>query len=444
MSQFYTEKLTIEEQLTKAKIHLQSRSPFYSYLALHLKFSRNDKIGSIGVDPDGNVFWNKEFMERMSNEETQALIVHELNHVILRHCDRIKGRDKEKWNVAVDLCVNNMLIESKFSLPKGGMIPHNDCFNFRGQEIEDISKKTAEQIYDELVQGQKEQKGGKGKHGQGKGQGEPDYQFDEHIPEVQKENKDAKDIKNKQSVGGENGENTINENPDSEKNSDDFSKNEEEDLVEKWGRILSEAATMAKQSGEGISEGIERHIGKLLSPKQSWRSILQREIRQESPVDYSWATPSRRSHEYGIYLPSMKKESINLAVAIDSSGSIDSEELNRFLSTTFDIVQSFQNVNLTVIVCDDHIQSVHEFTNANLMDIKKIKILGEGNTDFQPPIDFVAKKKPDTKLLIYLTDGHSSKPNIKKFSGRILWVLSPRESTDIHIKGTGQILKMER
>ena len=443
MSQFYSEKLSVEDEIIRAKIRLQSRSPFYSYLALHLKFSRNDKIKSIGVDPDGNVFWNKEFMERMSNEETQALIVHEISHVALRHCDRIKSRDKEMWNVAVDLITNSMLVENKFSLPKGGLIPRNDCFEFRGQEIENISKKTAEQIYDELVQRQKQKGKGKGKQGQGKGQGEPEYQFDEHISEVQKENKDIEDIKGKSPDGGGNGENTINGNPDSEKNSDDFSKNEEEDLEEKWGRILSEAATRAKQSGEGLTEGIERQIGKLLSPKQNWRSILQREIRQECPVDYSWATPSRRSHEYGIYLPSMKKESINLAIAIDSSGSVDSEELNRFLSTTYDIIQSFQNVNMTVIICDDHIQSVHEFTNANLMDIKKIKVRGEGNTDFQPPIDFVAKKKLDTKLLIYLTDGYSKKPDIKKFSGRILWVLS-NNGTDQHIKGTGQILKMER
>jgi len=155
------------------------------------------------------------------------------------------------------------------------------------------------------------------------------------------------------------------------------------------------------------------------------------------------STPSRRSEELGIYLPSQKKENINLAVAIDSSGSIDDKTLKTFLSHTRDVIASFQHITLTVLVCDCKIQSVHEFSHANINDINKIKLKGQGGTSFSPVFEHLAKNKPDVKLVIYLTDGEvGEKIKLGKYKGRVLWVLT-KDGTDMWVKGTGNIIKME-
>jgi predicted metal-dependent peptidase len=344
-----------------------------------------------------------------------------------------------------------MLAQNGFKdFPKGGIIPKYDSFHsdILNVNVEQISKKTAEEIYDELTKAQEEQSKQKAK-GKKKdkdedsddGEGDSDYEFDEHIPDIQKENKDAKDMKEKpQSNGGGNEYSGEGENLDSENKEPNISKNE--DLDEKWGRILSEATTHARLVGKDTL-GMERYVEKLLNPKMNWKSILQREITHESMEDYTWSVPSRRSHEYGIYLPSQKKENINLAIAIDSSGSIDNKTLEAFLSHTRDVIASFQNISLTIIICDCKIQSIHEFNNANIEDIKKIKLKGHGGTSFQEPIAWLAKNKPDVKLLIYLTDGECfEKVNLGKYNGRVLWVLT-KDGTDQYIKNTGNIIKME-
>lgn len=441
---FYQDKLSAEDRIIKSKISLMKVSPFFSYLVMHMKFQRNDKSHTIGVDPDGNVFWNKGWIEKLTDNELRNIICHESLHLVLRHCERAKTRDKDLWNRAVDACVNQMLIQNGFKdLPKGGVIPKYDEYHFNGISIGDISKKTAEEIYDELSKAKGKQKGkGKVKKADDDdGEGDSEYEFDEHIPDVQKENKDAKDIKEKpQSNGGKNEDSQEGEDSDSENKEPNISKNE--DLDEKWGRILSEATTHARMAGKGTL-GMDRYVEKLLNPKMNWKSILQREITQESAVDYTWSVPSRRSHEYGIYLPSQKKENINLAIAIDSSGSIDNATLQAFLSHTRDVVASFQNISLTVIVCDCKIQATYEFTNANIEDIKKIKLSGYGGTDFTPVFTYLGKNKPDVKLVIYLTDGEcGEKPEMKKYNGRVLWILT-KHGTDEYIKKTGNILKME-
>lgn len=440
---FYDEKLSAEDKLIKAKIQLMSKSPFYSYLVMHMKFQRNDRIQTIGVDPDGNVFWNKKWIEGLTEPELVSTICHESTHVVLRHPERMKTKEKNLFNISVDIVTNNMLIQNGFTdLPKGGIIPRNDKFfsSILGISIEDISKKTAEEIYDELVKAKEvkqKPKGKKKEDGDEDGEGEGDYEFDEHIPDVQKENKDAKDMKD---LEGDKSDPQESESSDSENKEVEISKNE--DLDEKWGRILSQATTIAKMAGKDTL-GMDRYVDKLLNPKRSWKNILYREVTHEMNVDCDWSRPSRRSEELGIYLPSQKKENINLAVAIDSSGSIDNKTLEAFLSHTRDVIASFSNISLTVLVCDCKVQSVHEFSHANINDVKKIKLKGHGGTSYFPVFDHLAKNKPDVRLVIYLTDGEvGEKVKMNKYRGRVLWVLT-KDGTMNYIKGTGNIIKME-
>lgn len=445
---FYDEKLSVEDKIIKSKIKIQQVSPFFSYLLMHMKFQRNDRAHTIGVDPDGNVFWNKNWMEKLSEAETTTVLAHESCHVILRHCERAKTREKNTWNKAVDCVSNQMLIQNGFTdFPKGGIIPRNDSFHNMGIDVDEISKKTAEEIYDELSKAKEEQgkhkKKGKGKKDDedsdenGEGDGDSEYEFDEHIPDVQNENKDAKDMKDAQDKNEDSGEGKYS---DSENKEPNISKNE--DLDEKWARILSEAETHSRMAGKETA-GMDRYVDKLLNPKRNWKNILYREVTNEMAVDTTWNRPSRRSESIGIYLPSQKKENINLAVAIDSSGSVTDEELKSFLSHTRDVIASFANINLTVVVCDSQVKKVHEFNHANINDVKKIEVKGRGGTAFTPVFDYLAKNKPDIKLVIYLTDGDCfEKFKIEKYRGRVLWVLTKR-GTEKYIKNTGRIIKMD-
>ena len=165
-------------------------------------------------------------------------------------------------------------------------------------------------------------------------------------------------------------------------------------------------------------------IGTLLEPKINWKALLYRYITNEIPHDISYSFPHKRSESVGVYLPHTVKENVEIAVSIDSSGSIGIEELNEFLSEIMGISRSFANLNMTVIVCDAKVHDVYDIRNG--FDPKDIKIHGGGGTDALPIVRWLEENKPYTKLWIYLTDGYTQLDGVNPFKS--LWVISKNGS----------------
>ena len=75
-----------EEKLTKAKIKLQSRNPFFSYLSLFVKFRKakegelptDEKTGKVqagmGINPNGLLIYNEEWVEKLNDEEVISVL----------------------------------------------------------------------------------------------------------------------------------------------------------------------------------------------------------------------------------------------------------------------------------------------------------------------------------------------------------------------------------
>ena len=108
-------------------------------------------------------------------------------------------------------------------------------------------------------------------------------------------------------------------------------------------------------------------------------------------------------------------------IAIDTSGSVEGEIVQRFVQKTWNILKStdsfFSRINLHIIQCDATIQEDAKITNDEEVDayIKSMKIRGLGGTDFRPVFGYVQwlqEKKEFTNLrgLIYFTDGWGTFP----------------------------------
>ena len=103
-------------------------------------------------------------------------------------------------------------------------------------------------------------------------------------------------------------------------------------------------------------------------------------------------------------------------IAIDTSGSVAGELVQKFIEKTYNILKStesfFTRINLHIIQCDAAIQEDAKITNQREFDeyMKTMKIRGLGGTDFRPVFEYVdelRKNKEFTNLkgLIYFTDG---------------------------------------
>ena len=111
-------------------------------------------------------------------------------------------------------------------------------------------------------------------------------------------------------------------------------------------------------------------------------------------------------------------------IAIDTSGSVAGEIVQKFVQKTYNILKStesfFTKINIHIIQCDAEIQEDVKITSQDEFDeyLKNMKIHGLGGTDFRPVfrhVDQMIKNKEFSNLrgMIYFTDGYGNYPEKK-------------------------------
>lgn len=180
-----------------------------------------------------------------------------------------------------------------------------------------------------------------------------------------------------------------------------------------------------------VPELLERLAGELPRVETPWeqifRNIVQTAFQEAIQINYS--RPSRRwlalERDYlaqaGVDLPfapdKFKKRAARLAVALDTSGSIDRELLDRFLAEIAALCE-FNQRNLVLIIGDAEVHQIKEINWRDAVaELSCIKYTGGGGTDFRPIIAAAAEFSPDA--LVYLTDLYGETGDAPDFS--VIW-----------------------
>ena len=108
-------------------------------------------------------------------------------------------------------------------------------------------------------------------------------------------------------------------------------------------------------------------------------------------------------------------------IAIDTSGSVKGDEVQRFIQKTYNILLEeesfFTKINLHIIQCDAAIQEVQKITSREEFDayLAGMTLKGFGGTDFRPVFAYVDRMLAEREFvnlkgLIYFTDGQGVYP----------------------------------
>ena len=388
----------VEQKLATARTRLILDKPFLGALVLRLPMVAADKKWCETTFSDGKTFYyNPHYIDALDTEQTQFALSHEALHCALSHFHRRGHRVKHRWDLACDYAINPLLIND-------GLKPTPDAMYLR--EYEGM---TAEEIYpclEDLDNG-------------GERDLEDNRNSDDADNDEQRDNQDKSD-------GGKDKERESNDRSEGSGNQDDEQENagqgegglaqqpaamtpqEEDELSLQWEQRLAGAAQQALQSGKLEGE-MARMVDHLLQPKLPWRMLLARYMSATAREDYSYTRPSTRRGDPAIY-PSMRSNETHIVVAIDTSGSISSDEIQEFISEV-DAIKSQVRASITLLTCDSKLNYgcpwKFEAWEAFQFDVP---IRGGGGTNFRPVFDWVEAQDIKPDLLIYFTDAEGVFP----------------------------------
>ncbi len=349
----------IQNLISASLLRLRMKSPFFATLALFARFVPSESCPTAATDGK-DVFFNETYLRSLSTSQQDGLLLHEVLHAALMHVLRRGVRDPELWNVAADLVVNGMIeAQGMFELPLGGL---------RDPKLEHLS---VEEIYELLLK------------------------------EAKPRNCSMPDLL----AAGD---------------SDSLSQNQKAALESHWRNALQQATVIARSMNQGkLPAGVDRELGLLTSPQLDWRSYLWRYLVQ-TPTDFSGF--DRRFIGRGLYLETLQGESVQVYVAVDTSGSIDETQLRLFLAEVYGILNSYPHLTCELYYVDAEAYGPYELS----LDCAIPKPQGGGGTDFVPFFEKVEQRwnRQTQALCVYLTDGYGSFP-AEAPELPTLWVVTP-------------------
>lgn len=405
----------MEQAISTYLLRLRRSNPFLATISLmaNYKFDSSSEL----FQTDGNVIRiNSDYFQPLTEAERTGLLLHLTLHTALLHPIRLGVRDTQIWNMAADIVVNNIILEAGDFTP-----PRNTVVEPR------YTDSSVEQVYEALMSLPKEhtslrtaalnlpsqagESNGEENQGQSQNQHESQQQPNAHqvkqvLQQLYPYHRDLGSLGNVEAE---------NETPH------EVQKRSVEKSAQYWQGALRKAEAAARlscQSQGHMPAGLLLEIDQMMSPILDWRSLLWQFV-VRTPDDYSGY--DRRFIHQGLYLDQLESERLNVLVAVDTSGSIDQEELTQFISELIGIANAYHFIEIELYYVDADIYGPYELSE----DMQKMPPQGGGGTDFDVFYQEVVENQNQNNLdlVVYFTDGYGDFPEHEPTTETI-WVVT--------------------
>lgn len=369
--------MKVLEEVAKTSIQLLLEEPFFSHILASLNkevVGSDHRMKSVGIKIVNNqhvlVINSSFWQEKLTNTAHRyGWLKHEILHIILMHTIAdLQGKNSILCYIAMDLVINqyideDKLTESSFTIeqfPELHLLKHQ-TWEYYYWELFKLPEEVVSQLTDH-------------------NDSVDSHELWKDHSEMTSVEKELQKAFIKQLIGNAKEKTTNND----------------------WGAI-----------DKHLKEYLE---GLLISkpPTINWRKMVRlfSSNSQKTKIQNSIKRVSKR---YGT-VPGLRiKRTNKLLIAIDTSGSINKNELEEFFTEIFHLWRT--GVEILITECDVTIKRIYVYKG-----ILPKFVLGRGGTDFNAPIQQAKDEiKPDG--IIYFTDGFGLPPTVTT-SIPILWVIS--------------------
>ena len=358
----------VREKLITARVGLLLRASFFGNLATRLKLVNADEWCGTAATDGRNFYYNSRFINMLRPKEIEFLFGHEVLHCVYDHFGRRGNRDPQLFNIANDFAVNADLIKHRVG-EKITTVPclHDPKYDgLSSEEIYDLLYEKADKIsLGDLL----------------------DKLIDEHL--------DGDGDSDSDGNGDKQG-----------KGRPQLSEADRQAIRDEIKEAMLAAAATADGAGN-IPAGVKRLIQELTEPKMNWRELLRMQLESTIKSDYTWMRASRKGWHMDAVMPGMKLDPmIDIAVALDASGSISESMLKDFLGEVQGIMDSFPAYRIHVVTFDTEAYNPAQYNSENLDDICDYEVTGGGGTDFDCVFNYLKENEIEPKRLVMFTDGY--------------------------------------
>lgn len=421
---------TPEDKLVKARIDfIHNDCVFLGNLALRLKLIDATEWCPTAATDFKHLYYNRDFIDRCSLDETKFVIAHEVMHCVYDHFTRRDSRDPKLYNMAGDYVINLELKDlsiGSFPTSETMMDPKFEEFlkehfpgRYRKYKKEFAGKPgvlceekyrdlTSEEVY-EILKKEEEENGDSGKsghdmhmdaNGEGEGDGEGDGECEACGGTGEGDGEDGEC----ESCGGSGKDGSGKHGPIK------ISKEELDRLPDEMRKAVMDAAKVAESadgSAGNVPGGVKKLIDEWTDSKIDWREYLNSVVQSTLKSDYTWMRQSRKSVSTNYYLPAMDNDNmVSVDMAIDTSGSMSAQMLKDILGEVKGIMEQFADFRLRVWCFDTQTYKVYEYGPDTLDEIYEFELQGFGGTMFECNWEMMRENEIMPDQFILCTDGY--------------------------------------
>jgi predicted metal-dependent peptidase len=383
-------KLSAEQRIERCHVQLMKHKNFALFSGLFMigKVSVDDEVPTActnGLD----VRYGRAFVDRLNDKQLAFLILHENMHKAYRHLvvwEKLNKKNPMLANMACDYVIN-LQIRDYDPNQYDTEMPTDEDGEVLGLIDEQYRGMDAHQVF--LLLEKEEEQGGRGGGGEPKG-------FDDHDWDGAKE----------------------------------LSKEEQEQVAKEIEQALRQGSILVGKMGGNV----DRNISEMLTPKIDWKEALREFVKSmtQGKDQSSWRRLHKRYLAADIIMPSSYSEKVGgITIAIDTSGSIGTEELSQFLSEVKSICEEVSPEVIDLLYWDTHVAARETYTENELAGlVESTKPAGGGGTEPACVPKYMNKHNIKPECLLMLSDGYigHQKESDWNISAPVLWCIKGNSS----------------